>query len=163
MVIASKGILYGNVLDKEGSNFNLEVSTGGVTKVPSGRIFLVEDHSMDMPHHNNYAGYHIVRLTHDVELNLGPKVVCRYCTNIYYPGPILALHYLRFHHEITILVNMHMLKGKVEKAETLLWIKRVKQLKKRIRKILKWLNLPVGIPLTTLQTTLEDYLSVIRD
>ena len=114
-----------------------------------------------MPNHNEYPGYHDSKLAHDVEINSGPKVMCPYCTNIFYPGPMLTFHHLRFHYTIAILINMNMSKGREEKVQIITWIKRTKKIKIRIRRILKWLNLPLGIPLTTRGVELEDSLSIL--
>ena len=68
----NKGILFGKIINKSGSDFVVEVSTGGITTIPPQRIRLIEGMETSIPQLRRDNSYQQDRLVDDVEKNPGP-------------------------------------------------------------------------------------------
>ena len=106
-----QGILFGRVTDKQGSNFNVDVSTGGKTKLPYQRIYLIEGQEDNIEKLRRDKSYE-KELLQDIEENPGPmKIICVHCGTETHRGPETASH-LVVNHFKTITILQFLMKGR---------------------------------------------------
>ena len=67
-----KGILFGKITEKLGSDYKMDVSTGGTANIPYQRIYLIEGQESHMPHLSTYKGFENDKLKYDIKSNPGP-------------------------------------------------------------------------------------------